>query len=76
MQTDATILTSYTVDRSAAEARSPLGRIGLTLIIGWAANWRPIEDFLYDWRPTQQQCEILGSLTRMEISFPPPATRG
>jgi hypothetical protein len=52
----------------------PLGSLlneGL-LIIGWVANWKPIEIFLYDWRPMHHQREILGSLGRMEISFPGP----
>ncbi len=46
------------------------------LIIGWVANWRPIEVFLYDWRPMRQQREILGSLARMEIAFPLSAAEG
>ena len=52
----------------------PLGSLlneGL-LIIGWVANWKPIEIFLYDWRPMHHQREILGSLARMEIAFPEP----
>ena len=50
---------------------SPLGTLlneGF-LIIGWVANWRPIEIFLYDWRPMRQQREILDRLARMEIDF-------
>jgi hypothetical protein len=57
---------------------SPLGALlneGF-LIIGWVANWRPIEIFLYDWQPMRQQREILDSLARMEISFPTVPAKG
>jgi hypothetical protein len=43
------------------------------LIIGWVANWRPIEIFLYDWRPMRRQRDILAALGRMEIAFRPSA---
>ena len=39
------------------------------LIIGWVANWRPAEIFLYDWRPMKQRREILDALADMEIHF-------
>ena len=39
------------------------------LIVGWVANWRPIEIFLYDWRPMRHRRDILAGLARMEISF-------
>ena len=33
----------------------PLARRGESLIIvGWVANWKPIETFLYDWWPLQR----------------------
>jgi len=41
------------------------------LIIGWVANWRPIEIFLYDWRPMRRQRDILDALGRMDIGFRP-----
>ncbi|MFA7587481.1 MAG: hypothetical protein WCY11_15025 [Novosphingobium sp.] len=39
------------------------------MIIGWVANWRPAEIFLYDWRPMKQQQAILDALAEMEIHF-------
>jgi hypothetical protein len=39
------------------------------LIIGWVANWRPAQIFLYDWRPMQQQRNILDELAKMDIHF-------
>ena len=39
------------------------------LIIGWVANWRPAEIFLYDWRPMKRQREILDELANMDIHF-------
>jgi uncharacterized membrane protein YbhN (UPF0104 family) len=50
---------------------SPLGSFlseGL-LIIGWVANWRPIEIFLYDWRPIRREWRILDGLARMVVEF-------
>ena len=39
------------------------------LIIGWVANWRPVEIFLYEWRPLRRYRDTLGALGEMEISF-------
>ena len=39
------------------------------LIIGWVANWRPAEIFLFDWRPMKQRCETLDALAAMDIHF-------
>lgn len=39
------------------------------LIIGWVANWRPAEIFLYDWRPMSRQRKILDELANMDIHF-------
>lgn len=39
------------------------------LIVGWVANWRPAEIFLYDWRPMKQRREILDELAVMDIHF-------
>ncbi len=46
------------------------------LIIGWVANWRPVEIFLYDWRPLRRNERLFRVLSRMEIEFRdiPPAT--
>lgn len=37
------------------------------LIIGWVANWKPVEIFLYDWRPMVRQRNVLKALTEMDI---------
>lgn len=50
---------------------APLGSFlneGL-LIIGWVANWRPVEIFLYDWRPLRRQRDLFGALARMPVAF-------
>lgn len=39
------------------------------LIIGWVANWRPAEIFLYDWRPMKRQQAVLDALAGMDIHF-------
>ena len=39
------------------------------LIIGWVANWRPAEIFLYDWRPMKRQRGVLDALANMDIHF-------
>lgn len=39
------------------------------LIIGWVANWKPIEFFLYDRRPMVRQRNVLKALSEMAISI-------
>lgn len=39
------------------------------LIIGWVANWRPVEIFLYDWRPIRREWRILDGLAAMAVEF-------
>lgn len=39
------------------------------LIIGWVANWRPAEIFLYDWRPMKRQGAVLDALAGMDVHF-------
>lgn len=51
-----------------AEPYGDFLREGL-LIIGWVANWRPAEIFLYDWRPMRRQGKILDALARMDVHF-------
>lgn len=41
------------------------------LIVGWVANWKPIEIFLYDWRPLRRDESLFAALGRMEIGFGP-----
>jgi hypothetical protein len=37
-------------------------------IIGWVANWRPIEIFLYDWRPMSRRAKLYDRLSRMRVT--------
>ncbi len=37
------------------------------LIIGWVAMWRPLEIFLYDWRPLQRRCRLLAKLSQIPV---------
>ena len=37
------------------------------MIIGWVANWRPIEIFLYDWRPLKRREEVYGALAELDV---------
>lgn len=41
------------------------------LIVGWVANWRPIEIFLYDWRPLARNQRLFAALARMPVEFRP-----
>jgi hypothetical protein len=37
------------------------------LIIGWVANWRPLEIFLYDWWPMHREASLYGLLSRIPV---------
>jgi hypothetical protein len=39
------------------------------LIIGWVANWRPVEIFLYEWRPMAARARLLGRLSHMTVTL-------
>jgi hypothetical protein len=41
------------------------------IILGWVANWRPIEIFLYDWWPVVRHRNLLRRLARAEIVIAP-----
>jgi hypothetical protein len=41
------------------------------LILGWVANWRPLEIFLYDWIPVQRQLALLRRLSNAHIVVKP-----
>lgn len=50
---------------------NPLGSFlneGL-LIVGWVANWRPLEIFLYGWRPIRREWRMFAALAGMPIEF-------
>ncbi len=39
------------------------------LIIGWVANWRPVEIFLYEWRPRRRELRIYRALARLTVEI-------
>lgn len=48
---------------------APLGRFiseGL-ILLGWVANWRPLEVFLYDWRPLKAQQALYDRLAHAPV---------
>ena len=49
----------------------PLGRVfeeGL-IILGWVANWRPAQIFLYDWWPLKRRCRLYRRLAAADIAL-------
>jgi hypothetical protein len=46
------------------------------IILGWVANWKPIEIFLYDWWPMVRQRNLYDRLRVAEIEVRPTAARG
>lgn len=52
-------------------ADSPISRFfteGL-IILGWVANWRPIEIFLYDWWPLVQRRRLFQRLAAADVNI-------
>ncbi len=46
------------------------------IILGWVANWRPIEIFLYDWWPLARQRTLYQRLAAAEIVLKPASAPG
>ncbi|MCP5432977.1 MAG: hypothetical protein H6923_06875 [Alphaproteobacteria bacterium] len=44
------------------------------LIIGWVANWRPVEIFLYEWRPVRARIRVYARLAGMAVEIVPAHT--
>ncbi len=42
------------------------------VIVGWVANWRPIEIFLYDWWPMSRKRRLFERLAIAELEIVPP----
>ncbi|MGE0409849.1 MAG: hypothetical protein AB7P23_11395 [Amphiplicatus sp.] len=62
------------LSQAAAAIGQPAGAIlreGL-LIIGWVANWRPIEIFLYDWRPIRRRKRVYERLSQLTVTVRTP----
>ncbi len=47
-------------------AFSAVAKEGL-VIVGWVAMWRPLEIFLYDWWPLQEERALFRRLARMSV---------
>lgn len=47
----------------------PLGRFleESLIIVGWVANWRPIEIFLYEWWPLARRRDLFGRLAAAKV---------
>jgi archaellum biogenesis protein FlaJ (TadC family) len=41
------------------------------LIVGWVAMWRPLEIFLYDWRPIRRRCRVFAKLSEIPVIVRP-----
>lgn len=41
------------------------------IILGWVANWRPIEIFFYDWWPILQRRNLYNRLAAAEVTIMP-----
>lgn len=39
------------------------------LIIGWVANWRPVEIFLYEWRPISRRRRVFQRLSNLTLEI-------
>jgi hypothetical protein len=50
---------------------SPLANIfeESLVIVGWVANWKPIETFLYDWGPMKRRRDLYRRLSRADCQI-------
>jgi hypothetical protein len=39
------------------------------LILGWVANWKPLETFLYDWWPVRRRLRLYRRLAKAPAAF-------
>lgn len=39
------------------------------IIVGWVANWKPIETFLYDWWPLKRRLDLYRRLAAADVNF-------
>lgn len=53
----------------AAQMQSTLARLAeqSLIILGWVANWRPLEIFLYDWWPIRRRTVLFRRLASMSV---------
>lgn len=67
------VLARWIADQFAAGPISSFVREGLS-ILGWVANWRPIEIFLYDWWPLARRRKLYGRLSQAQVILAPETT--
>jgi len=41
------------------------------IILGWVANWKPIEIMLYDWLPIRRRIDLYRRLSKAEVTLRP-----
>lgn len=41
------------------------------IIVGWVANWKPIETFLYGWWPIKRRLDLYRRLARAQVTIAP-----
>lgn len=64
------VLSEYITSR--VEEPALIGVIGQSLLIlGWVANWRPIQIFLYDWWPILRRRKFYERLSQAEVRIEP-----
>jgi hypothetical protein len=56
-------------------ATGALVREGL-IILGWVANWKPFQTFLYDWVPIVRRQRLLRRLAEARVELVPIAREG
>lgn len=39
------------------------------IIVGWVANWKPLETFLYDWWPLKRRLDLYRRLAKAEVTI-------
>jgi hypothetical protein len=44
------------------------------IILGWVANWKPIQTFLYDWWPVARRRDLYRRLARARVELQPLTT--
>jgi hypothetical protein len=39
------------------------------VILGWVANWKPLETFLYDWWPLKRRADLYRRIAAARVEF-------
>lgn len=67
----------FAAQQAAMLAPAPLSRLleESLLILGWVANWRPLEIFLYDWLPIVRRRRLFGRLANARVEIRAASTK-